>query len=413
MLSAFEWMIAGRYLRARKAEGFVSVIAAFSFLGIMLGVATLIIVMSVMNGFRKELITRVLGLNGHMNVYASAGPLYEYQDLAGRIRQVPGVSRVFPILESQVLLSVQGHSSGALVRGIAPDDFTAKPVLSSSVVRGSLADFSGNRIAIGIELAKKFHLEIGDSITLIAPKGRPGPFGTLPRSRSYQIAVIFDVEMYEYNNGFIFMPLEAAQLFLQMKDAVSSLEVFTDNPADMALVRTRVTQVVEGRGGVYDWRDSNGSFFDALEVERNVMFLILTLIILVAAFNIISSMIMLVRDKGGDIAILRTMGATRGAMMRIFMMVGASIGFLGTLAGAMLGIAFALNIESIRHVLEHFTGMNLFNAEIRFLYRIPADIDWHETGAVILVAFVLSFLATLYPAWRAARIDPAEALRYE
>lgn len=413
MFTPFERMVAGRYLRARKAEGFVSVIAAFSFLGIMLGVATLIIVMSVMNGFRAELVGRILGLNGHINVYTQSGPMTDYQVFALRLRDVEGVTGVYPSIESQALLSVNGVATGAMVRGIEPSDFAKKPILAGSIVVGDKNDFQGNVVAIGTELADRLKLTVGDPITLIAPKGKASPFGTIPRSRSFEIAAVFDVGMYEYNNGFVFMPLEAAQTFFQLPGAVTALEIMTKDPVHLDHVRKGITVMTEGRAGVYDWRDMNGSFFNALQVERNVMFLILTLIIVVAAFNIISSMIMLVKDKGHDIAIMRTMGATRRSMMKIFVLTGATIGFIGTFVGAIAGMAFALNIESIRQWLQSLTGTELFSAEIYFLSQLPAEVEWHEVAVVIGMAFALSILATLYPAWRAARLDPVEALRYE
>lgn len=412
MFSPFEFMLAGRYLRARKAEGFVSVIAGFSFLGIMLGVATLIIVMSVMNGFRHELITRILGLNGHMSVYTNM-PLQDYNELTLRISDVEGVQSVAPIIESQVLISVNNSASGALVRGMRAEDFAKKPIISTSIKSGELSDFTDGGVAIGAKMAQKFGLVVGDPITLLAPKGKAGPFGTIPRSRTFTVAMIFDVGMFEYDSGFVFMPLDSAQVFFQMPQGVSSLEIMTENPSHIADVRRRVSAVVAGEAGVYDWRDMNGSFFTALQVERNVMFLILTMIIIVAAFNIISSMIMLVKDKGRDIAIMRTMGATRGSMMRIFMMTGASIGIIGTTFGALAGTLFALNIESIRQWIQSLSGTDLFSEEIYFLSKLPAIVEWDEVIVIVGMAFVLSILATLYPAWRAARLDPVEALRYE
>ncbi len=412
MFSPFEFMLAGRYLRARKAEGFVSVIAGFSFLGIMLGVATLIIVMSVMNGFRHELITRILGLNGHMSVYTNM-PLQDYNELTLRISDVEGVQSVAPIIESQVLISVNNSASGALVRGMRAEDFAKKPIISTSIKSGDLSDFTDGGVAIGTKMAQKFGLVVGDPITLLAPKGKAGPFGTIPRSRTFTVAMIFDVGMFEYDSGFVFMPLDSAQVFFQMPQGVSSLEIMTENPSHIADVRRRVSAVVAGEAGVYDWRDMNGSFFTALQVERNVMFLILTMIIIVAAFNIISSMIMLVKDKGRDIAIMRTMGATRGSMMRIFMMTGASIGIIGTTFGALAGTLFALNIESIRQWIQSLSGTDLFSEEIYFLSKLPAIVEWDEVIVIVGMAFVLSILATVYPAWRAARLDPVEALRYE
>ncbi|MCB9991418.1 MAG: lipoprotein-releasing ABC transporter permease subunit [Rhodospirillales bacterium] len=413
MFTPFERMVAGRYLRARKAEGFVSVIAGFSFLGIMLGVATLIIVMSVMNGFRAELLTRILGLNGHINIYSHVGKLEDYKVMQLKVEGVEGVITAVPMIEGQALLSVHGSATGVIVRGLSQEDFTRKPILANSLIRGDVRDFDGTNVAIGKAMADKLKVTVGDEITLIAPKGKASPFGTIPRSRTYTIGAVFDVGMFEYNSGFIFMPLEAAQVFFQMQGKVSSLEVFTEDPVRLQHIRENIALTVGDRAGVYDWRDMNSSFFNALQVERNVMFLILTMIILVAAFNIISSMIMLVKDKGRDIAIMRTMGASRRSMMKIFILTGASIGFIGTFAGAVLGIVFALNIEAIRQWLQGLTGTDLFAAEIYFLSKLPAEIDWHEVTAVVGMAFVLSILATLYPAWRAAKLDPVEALRYE
>ncbi len=414
MYSPFEIMLALRYLRARKAEGFVSVIAAFSFLGIMLGVATLIIVMSVMNGFRGELIDRILGLNGHLNVYQQGGPLYDYSQYLPRITDVDGVTSVEPVVEGQVLVTAKGNASGAMVRGYTPSYMRMKPLLSQSIIQGKIENFQGDQIAIGSAMAERFALAVGDTVTLMSPKGKASPFGTIPRTAQYQIAIIFDVGMYEYNSGYIFMPLDEAQRFFQMpENAVSILEVISNDAAKVDRIKAALSVVLEGNAGVYDWRDSNASFFSALQVERNVMFLILTLIILVAAFNIISSMIMLVKDKGRDIAIMRTMGAFRGSIMKIFMLTGASVGILGTCVGSVLGISFALNIESIRQGIQSMTGAKLFPDEIYFLSKLPAKVDWTEVVVVIGLAVVLSVLATLYPAWRASRLDPVEALRYE
>jgi lipoprotein-releasing system permease protein len=411
MFSPFERMVAWRYLGSKKAEGFVSVIATFSFLGIMLGVATLIIVMSVMNGFREELFSRILGLNGHMNVYSLSGPLYDYDYLRTRIEPIEGVASVTPMVQGQALVSSRGFASGALVRGLEWKDFFNRPIMRDSVVAGKIEDFTGNRVAIGSVLADKMKMGPGDTITLTSPQVKSTPFGSMPRQRTYQIAFIFDVGMHEYNSGFVFMPLEAAQTFFQLQGSVSSLEIFLKNPEDLDAMRQTISTAVDGQAAVYDWRDMNQSFFNALQVERNVMFLILTLIIIVAAFNIISSMIMLVKDKTHDIAIMRTMGATRGNMMKIFTLTGASIGILGTVVGAAAGIAFALNIETIRQFLQSITGTELFSAEIYFLSKLPAVVEWHEVIAIVAMAFTLSILATLYPAWRAARLDPLEAMR--
>lgn len=413
MFNPFERMMAGRYLRARKAEGFVSVIAGFSFLGILIGVATLIIVMSVMNGFRAELVGRILGLNGHLNVYAHNGPMVDYETVTQKIRLINGVVGARPFVEGQVLVQVGGQANGAMVRGLQKEDFASKPILSNSIINGSLDDFDGQIVAVGLEMARRLDLQIGSPITLMAPKGKATPFGTIPRSAQYTVGAIFDVGMYEYNNGYIFMPLESAQIFFQMPDRVTAIEVMAEDAIRADAVKQTLEQVVGESADVYDWRDANKSFLNALAVERNVMFLILTLIIIVAAFNIISSMIMLVKDKGRDIAILRTMGATQGMILRIFILTGASIGIAGTAFGAAAGIAFALNIESIRQWLEGLTGTELFADEIYFLSKLPAIVEWPEVITVIGMALVLSIAATIYPAWRASRLDPVEALRYE
>ncbi len=413
MVSKFERMVAWRYLRSKKAEGFVSVIAGFSFAGIMLGVATLIIVMSVMNGFRAELFSRILGLGGHMNVYSQAGALYDYKTIVDDIKAVEGIKTVTPIVEGQVLITHQATSSGVMVRGISQADYAARDVLFDGIRAGGIENFDGFKIAIGEVLANKLRVGIGDTVTLTSPVMRTTPTGTMHTQRTFEIAMIFNVEMYEYNSGFVFMPLPNAQKFFQLKSSVSAIEISLDDANQLDEIRKTVEVVLNGRAGIYDWRDMNRSFFNALEVERNVMFLILSLIIIVAAFNIISSMIMLVKDKGQDIAIMRTMGATRGNMMRVFMLTGASIGLIGTFIGAVLGITFALNIETVKDVLEGMTGASLWDAEIRFLSKIPAKIEWTEVATVIGMAFFLSIIATLYPAWRAARLDPVEALRYE
>ncbi|MEI8393288.1 MAG: lipoprotein-releasing ABC transporter permease subunit [Rhodospirillaceae bacterium] len=414
IFSPFERMVAMRYLRARRQEGFISVIAAFSLLGIGLGVATLIIVMAVMNGFRHELLGRVLGLNGHMNIFSmTPGPLTGFDELAGRIAKMPGVVNVTPTVEGQALVTQRGTASGAVVRAIRPEDFRVRPTLSAAIIEGSAERFGEDRVAIGYRMAQRIGLHVGDTITLIAPQGKTTAFGTIPRMRAYPIGAVFNVGMFEYDNNFIFMPLEAGQLFFQYPGTVSSLEVFVKDPNDIREAVDDIIPAIAGRARVVDWQQTNSSFFTALQVERNVMFLILTLIILVAAFNIISSLIMLVKDKGRDIAILRTMGATRGMIMRIFLLSGASVGVLGTVTGLVLGVVFCENIESIRQAIQTLTGTNLFSAEIYFLSRLPAQLDWGEVAQVAVMALSLSFAATLYPSWRAARLDPVEALRYE
>lgn len=418
MFSPLERMIALRYLRARRREGFVSVIAGFSLAGITLGVATLIIVMAVMNGFRQDLIDRILGFNGHMVVRATDRAFSDSAPLAAAIRTVPGVATVTPLVEGQVMLSARGMSSGVMVRGVAAADLVDSPLIADSLVDGSVDSFgTGQGVMVGLRMAERYNLSLGDEITLIAPRGHVTAFGTAPRVRSYPVTAIFSVGMSEYDSAFVYMPLDLAQTYFRYPDQVTAMEIMLTDPEkvrDLTFpVRAAVEQVVPFGARLYTWQETNSQFFNALAVERNVMFLILTLIILVAAFNIVSGLIMMVKDKGRNIAILRTMGATRGAILRIFFITGASVGVLGTLGGLALGVLFCENIEAVRRALEAITGAELFPAEIYFLSTLPAKMDWNETLSVVLMALGLSFAATLYPAWRAAVTDPVEALRYE
>jgi len=415
MFSAFERLMALRYLRARRKEGFVSVIAGFSLAGIALGVATLIIVMAVMNGFRQDLMGRILGFNGHISVYGAGPGVSHYVDLADQVRGADGVVSVLPTVEGQVMVTSHGESRGAMVRGVPVDRLAERATLAEAIVAGSLADLTGRDTAmIGARLAERLGLGLGSSLTLISPKGKVTAFGSVPRIKTYTIAALYEVGMYEFDLGFVFLPLDAAQVYFQMPGQVSYLDVTVEDPDRVrdvtgAIVMTPLNQGIRLR----DWRQTNATFFNALQVERNVMFLILTLIILVAAFNIISGLIMLVKDKARDIAILRTMGATRGAVMRVFFLAGASVGIVGTTAGVALGVVFCENIEAIRQALQSLTGTELFSPEIYFLSRMPAEMDPMEVVSVALMSLGLSLAATLYPSWRAARTDPVEALRYE
>jgi len=404
-----------RYMRSRRSEGFISVIAWFSLLGIALGVATLIIVMSVMNGFRAELIGRILGLNGHLAVYSTDGRgIRDYDALSVRIAGIPGIIAVTPQIEGQVMVASQGQTSGAVVRGVRWADLAARRPLWDSLDEKTIDRFrEGEQLLLGHRLARTLGVKEGDSITLVGARGRSTPFGTLPQRRTFKIAGLFDVGMFEYDKGFIFMPLASAQAFFGSDQRVTGLEIYAVDLARTDGIRVNLEQTTPKELQVNDWRDRNRSFINALVVERNVMFLILTLIILVAAFNIISSMIMLVRSKNSDIAVLRAMGATAGGIMRVFFMTGASIGVVGTTAGAVLGLGFCWNIERIRALLEGLTGTELFAAEIYFLSTLPAKVDPNEVLMIVLMALGLSFLASVYPAWRASRIAPAEALRYE
>jgi lipoprotein-releasing system permease protein len=412
--AAFEWMIATRYLRPKRADGYISIISILSLVGIALGVAALIIVMAVMNGFRHELLSRILGLNGHAVVQSYTGDLSNFDAIAAKVRAVPGVVRAAPIIDGQVMASANGMNSGVLVRGMRQADLKSLTMVSSSLSDGALAHFKGgDEVIIGQRLANKMRLLPDQTITLIAPHGDVTPFGTTPRIKTYRIAGTFNVGMSEYDSTFVFMPLDQAQLFFNQDKTVSGLEVMVRDPDNIKAMVAPIGQAAGPYSRVVTWQDMNSSLFGAVEVEKNVMFLILSLIILVAALNIISGLVMLVKDKSADIAILRTMGATRGAIMRIFFIAGASIGVSGTVIGLIVGSVFCANIESIRQALQSLTGTTLFNPEIYFLSRMPAEMDPQEVIAVVAMALVLSFLATLYPAWRAARLDPVEALRYE
>jgi lipoprotein-releasing system permease protein len=412
--SPFEWMLSLRYLRARRKEGFISVIAGFSFLGIMLGVATLIIVMAVMNGFRKELLDKILGLNGHLLIQPLEKPLSDWEEVAARVNGVAGVRMAAPIVEGQALASSPFNAGGVLVRGIRLMDLQKLPSVAKNIKQGSLDGFDeGQGVAIGRRLADQLSLRAGDNVTLVAPRGAVTPMGTTPRIKVYKIAAVFEIGMSEYDSSVVFMPLKEAQAYFNRAGDVTAIEVYTDDPDRIDKYRTLVSEAAKRPIFMVDWRQRNATFFNALQVERNVMFLILTLIVLVAALNIVSGLIMLVKDKGSDIAILRTMGATQSSIMRVFLITGASIGVVGTLVGFLLGVVICLNVESIRQFLSWMTNTELFSPELYFLSKLPADMDTGETVAVVVMALALSLLATLYPSWRAARLDPVEALRYE
>ncbi|MGN6448425.1 MAG: lipoprotein-releasing ABC transporter permease subunit [Brucella intermedia] len=413
--SAFERMIAWRYLRARRRETFISVIAGFSFTGIMLGVATLIIVMAVMNGFRAELLSRILGINGHLIMQPIDRPLDDYADLIKRIDGISGIRFAIPVVEGQALVQGNiGAGNGALIRGLREEDLEKLKLVSGNIRQGTLKGFDqAGGVAIGTRMAENLGLSIGDTLRVISPDGDVTPFGVNPRVKAYPIVAIFEIGMSEYDSSIVMMQLSEAQLFFNQEGKVQSLEIFVDNPDKVDAMRAPVEEAAGRQLSLVDWRQRNQTFFSALEVERNVMFMILTLIVLVAALNIISGLIMLVKDKGHDIAILRTMGATRGAVMRIFLMTGAAIGVTGTVAGVVLGVVVCLNVERIREFFSWLSGTTLFNPELYFLSQLPAKMDPGETISVIVMALVLSFIATIFPAWRAAKLDPVEALRYE
>ena len=412
----FEWLLALRYLRARRKEGFISVIAGFSFVGILLGVATLIIVMAVMNGFRNQLFEKILGLNGHLVVYklASAGPFDDYEQLAAKIKALPGIKTAVPLIEGQVLVSSNIAGLGGLVRGMNEEGMRSLPLVANNILQGTIDGFdTQDGIAIGTRLAQALGVKYGDSITLISPRGTQTPFGTAPRSKLYRISALFEMGMSEYDRTMIFMPLTEAKRYFNKGDQVDVLEIIAQD-------RDRVDEYaaeIEKIGGsdltITNWRQRNATFFTVLEVERTVMFIILSLIILVAALNIVSGMMMLVKDKGRDIAILRTMGATKSSIMRVFLITGASIGIVGTIAGFILGVVFCWNIEAIRQFVQWATSTTLMDPTVYYLTKLPADINPRETLGIVIMALVLSVLATLYPSWRASRLDPVEALRYE
>jgi lipoprotein-releasing system permease protein len=398
--SPFEWLLASRYLRARRAEGFISVIAGFSFLGIMLGVATLIIVMAVMNGFRKDLFSKIMGLNGHVVVYKLGAPFEDYDAMAKTLGTVPGVKSAIPLIEGQVMVSSTFNALGGLVRGMTEDSLKTLPLAYSNV-------------RFGIGLAKALNVNLGDTLTILSARGASTPFGTTPRSKPYEITAVFELGMSEYDKSIIFMPLEEAQKYFGKRGEVDVLELVVDEPENVETYK----KALQAAGGptisMSDWKQRNSTFFSVLEVERNVMFIILSLIILVAALNIISGMMMLVKDKGRDIAVLRTMGASKGSVMRVFLITGAAIGVVGTLAGLVLGLLFCRYIEQIRQFITWVTGVGLFNPEVYYLTKLPAEVNPRETAMIVLMALALSILATLYPSWRASKLDPVEALRYE
>ena len=410
----FERLVAWRYLRPTRGEGFISVIAGFALVGIALGVGTLIVVLAVMNGFRAELLGRVLGVNGHATIVSGPSGIQGFDSLVTNLRGAPGLVGVMPYVEGQVMASANGVASGALVRGVRPEDLKAREVIATHVIDGTLASLAipGNA-AIGSRMAQRMGLRPGSQLTLISPKGAATALGSVPRIKTFTVGAVFEVGMYEYDNSFVYIPLADAQAYFQLPDSINAVEIQVADPERIGSYRREILQRMDPSLRLVDWQQLNSHFFAALQVERNVMFLILTLIILVAAFNIITGITMLVKSKGRDIAIMRSMGATQGAILRVFFLSGASIGVVGTLVGFLLGLAFALNIDSIRLALESLLGAELWSAEIRFLSQLPAKVEFGDVISVVAMGLVLSFLATVYPAWRAARLDPVEALRYE
>jgi len=418
MFSAFERMVALRYLRARRQEGIISVIALFSLIGIALGVATLIVVLAVMNGVRGELIKSIIGLEGHISIYSRGPGIGDYERMAEALEAVPGVSSSLPKVEGQIMASYRGQAAGAMVAGLRAQDLAKKPLLVSKIVAGDIEAFKrGEGVALGSRMAEKMGIQVGDSITLISPEGRATIAGVVPRVKAYPVVAIFSIGMFAYDNGLILMPFEEAQVYFKLRengaDNASMMEVSVDNPDQAGQLARALAQELGSEFRLYDWKSSNSGIFQAVIVQRNVMFIILTLIIVVASFNIISSLIMLVREKGRDVAILRTMGASRASVMRIFFMCGAGVGVLGTIVGVALGLLIAFNTENIQLWLESMMGHRLFADELYFLSHLPSRVEASEVVTVVVMSLALSFLATLYPARRAATLDPAEGLRYE
>lgn len=409
----FEWLIAGRYLRARRRERAISAITGFSLVGIMLGVATLIVVMSVMNGFRDELVARILGANAHVMVLPQAAGFDDPDAAAARLRALDGVTRAAPMIEGRVMASGKGGSTGVLVRAYEPDDLESLPAIAAPEESQGALDAAGEGVAIGAGVAQALGVGLGDNITLISPNGLSTPFGRSIKSRGYKVSYIFRIGMHEYDKVFVYMPMAAAQRFFDREGRVDGIEVMLARPDAVSAMAGPIREAMGQPVALWDWQQANGSFLDALRIERNVMFIILTLIILVAALNIISGLIMLVRDKGRDIGILRTMGLTRGAILRVFFICGASIGVVGTMLGVILGVAFSSNIGTIQHWVEAITGGSVWDPSIRVLSKVPAELRAQDVGLTVALALGLSFLATLYPAWRAARLDPVEALHHD
>jgi len=417
MFGPFERMVAGRYLRARKGERFVSIIAIFSLVGIALGVATLIVVTSVMSGFQAELVSRILGVNGHITVQAYAGQAIDhYPPVVDQIRAIPGVTSATPVLDGQALLSTtSGGARGGLVRGISLEDLRALHPISDHLVSGSLADFSGDdAIVVGVGLANAYRLGIGDPLTVISPEGAATAFGTIPRVRAYKVVAVFDAGLNDYNSGVAFLPLPAAQLFFQKTDAVTAIEIRLSDPDQVSALAGPLKTLLRSRP-VYarDWQHANDTIIGVLQVQKDTMFIVLGMIVLVAAFNVVSSLIMLVKDKRSDIAILRTLGASSLAILRIFLMCGAFVGVTGTVIGALIGVVLCHNIVGVQHFVERLTGGRVFDASVFMLTELPNTIDWGDVARVVGLGLVLSLLATLYPSWRAAHTDPVEALRHE
>lgn len=410
----FEWMLSFRYLRAKRKESFASIISVISFLGITVGVMILISVLAIMNGFRADIMGRILGLSGHMDIIHIAGPMPDYDRVAERVRSVDGVLSAVPMIEENAMLVKRGALNGAVVRGMRSEDLKALTLVSDNIVQGRLEDFDKkNSIVIGDVVASIYGLGIGDKLTLMAAKGPSTPFGTVPQQKSYRVRAIFHVGERSADSGLVYMPLEQAQAFFSVPNHVHKIEVRVKNPDQIDAYQLPIQAQAGASFTLYDWQRKNSWLYGALQMERNVVAMIMGLILLIAALNIISGMVMLVKDKGRDIAVLRTMGATRGSIMRVFLISGASIGVAGTVAGFGLGLLVCYNVEEIRQAISALMQRDVFPSQVYLLDKMTAEINNGEVIGVLMFSLLLSFLAPLYPAWRAARIDPVEALRYE
>ena len=416
MFSKLEMLIAFRYLKSKRREGFISVIAIFSFIGIMIGVATLIIVMSVMNGFRFELVNRILGINSHLTIYSRNGQISNYQDILNSIKNIEQISYSNPIVESKAMISFNNQNSGALIRGIKTQDLENKTLISQNIIEGQITEIDKkDSIIIGSTIAQSMNLRIGDKIKLISAETNETIIGAIPRIKTYRVAAIFSSGLYEYDSSTIFMNYEMAQIHFRFKESASAIEIFLKDISLIDQVKEIINSHINHDKNLYiaDWQSANSGFIEALKVESTVMFLILTLIILVAVFNIISSMIMLVNDKNKNIALLRTLGMTKYAVMRIFLICGSSIGIFGTFLGLIIGIIFSANINNIKLWLESFSDTTLFNPAIYFLSTLPSKIFISDVVMISLMTLTLSFLATLYPAFKASKSNPSDILRYD
>ena len=415
MITRYERMIAKRYLLPGRGEGFIFLVASISLVAVALGVAALIAVMSVMNGFRAELFDKILGLNGHAVVQGYGGRIEAWQPLQARLQALPGVISATPLIEQPLMGSFGGRVEGVLVRGMTTDDIAGNRLITENVRAGTLSRLQPgtNTVAIGARLAEALGARVGDQISLINPQGVSTPFGTVPRIVGYTIVAVFEVGIYEYDKAFVVMPMSDAQTLLRLGDAVGMIEVVTSDPDRVGEILAPIQPVIAGQAVVNDWKTTNSALFSALVVERTVMFWVLSIIILVAVFNILSSLIMLVRAKTRDIAILRTMGASRIALMRVFMTVGTLIGGLGIALGCVLGFSLLHFRAGIVATVGRLTGTNLWDPSVRYLTELPSKTDPAEVVGIVLLALLLSFLATLYPAWKAASTDPVQVLRYE